>query len=113
MVFSAEFFGAELVAVVVGGPGVGVVGSVVDEQLAINTATHAASAATLSRRTLQERGLSSRVLGRYCAWESIIVASTASNMGFAYRADHGYTLGRRRTARRTLARFRQARSAFE
>ena len=82
MVFSAEFFGAELV--VAEAEGVAVVGSVVDEQLESNTATHAASPATRMVRTLQERSLSSRVLGRYCAQETIIIATTASVMGFVY-----------------------------
>jgi hypothetical protein len=57
MVFSADAPGAALVAVVVVGDTV--VGSVVDEQPAINTTTHAASPA-------------------HCAWETIIVATTAS-----------------------------------
>jgi hypothetical protein len=64
MVFSAEPFDGELVAVVVvaEAPVVEVVGPVVDEQLAIKSPTHAKSPAMLRGRTLQVRGPSSRVL---------------------------------------------------
>ncbi len=74
MVFSADSFGAE-VAVVVAEDAV--VGSVADEQPAINTATHAASPAMR--------------MDTYAASETVIVATTASAMGFACRVEHGYT----------------------
>jgi hypothetical protein len=80
MVFSAAFFCAELVAVVVAeAPEVEVAGSVVDEQLAISTPTHAKSTAPRMGRTLPPL-----VLGTQWAGESITVASTASNMGLAH-----------------------------
>ena len=50
MVFSADGCAAALVAVVVGGDPV--VGSVVDEQPAINTAAHAASPTRCARETI-------------------------------------------------------------
>src|SRR2546423_13527291 len=90
MGFSAEFFGAELVAVVVAAHGDAVVGSWVDEQLESNKATQAANPATRMGCTLQEESRSSRTLVAYCAREAITVANTASNRGFACRADHGY-----------------------
>jgi hypothetical protein len=52
MVFSGETFGAELVAVVVAGDSV--VGSVLDEQLEIDSATHAVSPAMAQRMRCAE-----------------------------------------------------------
>ena len=66
MVFSAEFFGAELVAVVVGEDAI--VGSVVDEQPAISRATHVASPAMRTG------------LGLPCTWDTAIASTAVSVM---------------------------------
>ena len=75
MGFSADPVGAELVAVVVAEGAV--VGSVVDEQLAIKRATQAASPAMRVGRALRERRPSSPALSTFSAWETLIVDITA------------------------------------
>lgn len=101
MGFSADPVGAELVAVVVAEGAV--VGSVVDEQLAIKRATQAASPAMRVGRALRERRPSSPALSTFSAWETLIVDITASAAGFACPADARYTLGRRRMRSRKLS----------
>ena len=81
MVFSGEPFGAELMAVVVGGDSV--VGSGLDEQLEIDSATHAVSPAMHEGCAVRKRRPSTRVSGSCSVWKTSIVATTASVMGFA------------------------------
>lgn len=88
MGFSADPVEAELVAVVVVADVV--VGSVVDEQLAINRAAHAANAAMLMGRRLRQWCPSPRELGTSSAWETLILDITASAVGF--RADNRLTM---------------------
>ena len=65
MVFSAEVFDAEAVAVVVAGDECAVVGSVVDEQPESNKVTHAARPA----------------MRMECAWVAIIIGHTRLRLG--------------------------------